>query len=60
MRTGKVRAVLRGHDDWVSKVAFSPNGHFLVSAGYDKPFTSLEDGMADYVKGYLSQPDPYR
>ena len=32
----------------------------LREAGYDKPFTSLEDGVADYVKGYLSQPDPYR
>ncbi|MDR3328965.1 MAG: ADP-glyceromanno-heptose 6-epimerase [Prevotellaceae bacterium] len=25
----------------------------LRSAGYAKPFTSLEDGVADYVKGYL-------
>lgn len=32
----------------------------LRAAGYDAPFTSLEDGMADYVKTYLSQPDPYR
>jgi ADP-L-glycero-D-manno-heptose 6-epimerase len=32
----------------------------LFAAGYDKPMTSLEDGIADYVGGYLSQPDPYR
>ena len=32
----------------------------LVAAGYDKPFTGLEDGVADYVGRYLSQPDPYR
>jgi len=25
----------------------------LRAAGYDKPFTSLEDGVADYVKNYL-------
>ena len=25
----------------------------LISAGYDKPFTSLEDGVNDYVKNYL-------
>ncbi len=25
----------------------------LRTAGYDKPFTSLEDGVADYVKHYL-------
>lgn len=32
----------------------------LRSAGYDAPFTSLEDGVADYVRGYLMAPDPYR
>ena len=31
----------------------------LRRAGYDGQFTSLEDGVADYVRGYLSQPDPY-
>jgi len=31
----------------------------LRTAGYDGQFTSLEDGVADYVRGYLSQPDPY-
>ena len=25
----------------------------LRSIGYSKPFTSLEDGVADYVKNYL-------
>ena len=25
----------------------------LRAAGYDKPFTSLEDGVFDYVKNYL-------
>jgi ADP-L-glycero-D-manno-heptose 6-epimerase len=32
----------------------------LVEAGYDRLFTSLEDGVGDYVRRYLSQPDPYR
>lgn len=32
----------------------------LVAAGYDQPFTELEDGIADYVGRYLSQPDTYR
>jgi ADP-L-glycero-D-manno-heptose 6-epimerase len=32
----------------------------LRQAGYDRPMTSLEDGVGDYVKRYLSQPDPYR
>jgi ADP-L-glycero-D-manno-heptose 6-epimerase len=32
----------------------------LREAGYASPMTSLEDGVADYVAGYLSQPDPYR
>jgi ADP-L-glycero-D-manno-heptose 6-epimerase len=32
----------------------------LRAAGYDKPFTNLEDGAADYVQNYLTAPDSYR
>jgi ADP-L-glycero-D-manno-heptose 6-epimerase len=32
----------------------------LKAAGYTAPLTSLEDGVGDYVRGYLSRPDPYR
>jgi len=32
----------------------------LRAAGYEGQFTSLEDGVADYVRGYLSQPDPHQ
>jgi ADP-L-glycero-D-manno-heptose 6-epimerase len=32
----------------------------LRGAGYGNPFTSLEDGVADYVRKYLSAADPYR
>jgi len=32
----------------------------LITSGYDKIFTSLETGVADYVGRYLSAPDPYR
>jgi len=32
----------------------------LRKAGYTRPFTSLEDGVREYVQRYLSQPDPYR
>ena len=32
----------------------------LRAAGYTAPFTSLEDGVADYAARFLSQPDPYR
>ena len=32
----------------------------LRAAGYPHAFTSLEDGVGDYVRAYLSQPDPYR
>lgn len=31
----------------------------LRAAGYSAPFTTLEAGIADYVQGFLSQPDPY-
>src|SRR5688572_11489224 len=32
----------------------------LAAAGYDRPLTSLEEGIGDYVGRFLSQPDPYR
>lgn len=32
----------------------------LREAGYEKPFTSLEDGVAAYVQGYLDAEDPFR
>jgi ADP-L-glycero-D-manno-heptose 6-epimerase len=32
----------------------------LRQAGYTRPFTSLADGVRDYVERYLSRPDPYR
>ena len=32
----------------------------LRAAGYGKPFTSLEDGVARYVRDYLETVDPYR
>lgn len=32
----------------------------LRAAGYTAPFTSLEDGIRDYVQNYLSQSDSYR
>jgi ADP-L-glycero-D-manno-heptose 6-epimerase len=31
----------------------------LRAAGYEGQFTSLEDGVGDYVRGWLAQPDPY-
>jgi ADP-L-glycero-D-manno-heptose 6-epimerase len=32
----------------------------LRAAGYGAPLTSLEDGVDDYVRGYLGPGDPYR
>lgn len=32
----------------------------LRDAGYDSPFTSLEEGVKDYVQNYLNKDDPYR
>ena len=32
----------------------------LRSVGYDRPFTSLEAGVSDYVSNYLATDDPYR
>jgi ADP-L-glycero-D-manno-heptose 6-epimerase len=35
------------------------NTQRLREAGYDKPFTSLEDGVRDYITRYLNTPNPY-
>jgi ADP-L-glycero-D-manno-heptose 6-epimerase len=32
----------------------------LQRAGYDAPFHSLESGITDFVRSYLTQSDPYR
>jgi ADP-L-glycero-D-manno-heptose 6-epimerase len=32
----------------------------LRQAGYGAPFRRLEDGVADYVRGFLTAADPYR
>ena len=32
----------------------------LRKAGYDRPFTTLEDGVARYIKKYLQTNDPHR
>lgn len=32
----------------------------LRAAGFDQPFTSLEDGVKDYVQNFLHTADPYR
>jgi len=32
----------------------------LRAAGYERPFRSLEEGVAAYVQGYLAAADPYR
>jgi len=32
----------------------------LRAAGYNGQFTTLEDGIRQYVQNYLTQPDPYR
>jgi ADP-L-glycero-D-manno-heptose 6-epimerase len=31
----------------------------LRALGYERPMTSLEDGIHDYVSSHLSRPDPY-
>ncbi len=31
----------------------------LRASGYDRPFTSLEAGVEDYVRGFLLRADPY-
>ena len=47
---------LRGKYQYYTKADLSK----LRSVGYDKPMTRLEDGVAQYVQGFLDREDPYR
>jgi ADP-L-glycero-D-manno-heptose 6-epimerase len=49
-------AALRAHYQYFTEARMER----LRAAGYSRPFTSLEEGVRDYVQGYLSQSDPYR
>jgi ADP-L-glycero-D-manno-heptose 6-epimerase len=46
----------------VEKYQYFTQAHVdkLRAAGYRDPFTTLEAGVADYVRQYLSRSDPYR
>jgi ADP-L-glycero-D-manno-heptose 6-epimerase len=46
----------------IEKYQYFTQAHMdhLRSAGYARPFTSLEEGIADYVRHYLAANDPYR
>jgi ADP-L-glycero-D-manno-heptose 6-epimerase len=48
-------AALRAHYQYFTEARMQR----LRAVGYDAPFTSLEEGVADYVERHLSQPDPY-
>ena len=48
--------VLRGKYQYYTQADMSR----LRAAGYNAPMTPLEDGVADYVAGYLNTQDPYR
>jgi len=47
--------VLRGKYQYYTQADMSR----LRAAGYNAPMTPLEDGVADYVAGYLNTEDPY-
>jgi ADP-L-glycero-D-manno-heptose 6-epimerase len=42
--------VLRGRYQYATRASIER----LLAAGYDRPITSLEEGIADYVRGYLA------
>jgi ADP-L-glycero-D-manno-heptose 6-epimerase len=48
-------AALRTHYQYFTEARMER----LRAAGYTQPFTTLEEGVADYVQRYLAQPDPY-
>jgi len=49
-------AALRNHYQYFTEARMQR----LRAEGYDRPFLTLEQGVADYVAHYLAAPDPYR
>lgn len=49
-------AELRGRYQYLTEAPMAK----LRAAGWSRDFTSLEDGIASYVQGFLATPDPYR
>jgi ADP-L-glycero-D-manno-heptose 6-epimerase len=53
---GDMPEALRGRYQYFTEADISR----IITMGYPGKFTSLEDGVADYVARYLSNTDPYR
>jgi WD40 repeat protein len=47
LESGAVKLALRGHTDTVMCLAFSPTGHLLASAGYDKTIRVWSTGTGE-------------
>src|SRR5579872_3324928 len=56
--SGKVRAVLRGHSNWVQAAAYSPSGEWVATGSFDgvrlwNPATGIEKGALGPYPGVI-------
>lgn len=51
--------ILRGKYQYFTEAPMGKLTQALKEAGLTLPFTTLEEGVDDYVRGYLLGPDPY-
>jgi ADP-L-glycero-D-manno-heptose 6-epimerase len=49
-------AILRGQYQYFTEASME---RFRTATGWTRPFTSLEDGVADYVRHHLARPDSW-
>ena len=59
MKTGECLRTLKGHTDWITSVAFNPDGKTLASASRDETINLWDVQKGKLLRKPLKVPKPY-